>query len=60
MPTVIIVPIQAGYSILSQFKCDLANVHFVFQAHTAYVAGVRETDVHIEYFWNSMESFSQV
>ena len=32
----------------------------VFQAHTAYVAGVKDTDVHIEYFWNSMESFSQV
>ena len=24
------------------------------------MAGVKDTDVHIEYFWNSMESFSQV
>ncbi|PFX24720.1 putative E3 ubiquitin-protein ligase HECTD4 [Stylophora pistillata] len=29
------------------------------KAHTCYVAGVKDTDVHIEYFWNSMESFSQ-
>ncbi|KAJ7387407.1 putative E3 ubiquitin-protein ligase HTD4 [Desmophyllum pertusum] len=29
------------------------------KAHTSYVAGVKDTDVHIEYFWNSMESFSQ-
>ena len=30
------------------------------RAHTAYVAGVKDTDTHIEFFWNSMENFSQV
>ena len=24
------------------------------------MAGVKDTDAHIEFFWNSMESFSQV
>lgn len=40
--------------------CGLPCLDLGFlKAHTAYVAGVKDTDVHIEYFWNSMESFSQ-
>ncbi|XP_028400510.1 probable E3 ubiquitin-protein ligase HECTD4 [Dendronephthya gigantea] len=40
--------------------CGIPNVDIDFlKVHTTYVAGVRTTDRHIEYFWNALESFSK-
>lgn len=34
-------------------------IYVFFKMHTTYVAGVRSSDRHIEYFWNTLESFSK-
>ena len=30
------------------------------QRHTKYHVGLEETDKHVQFFWNALESFSQV
>ncbi|XP_077866440.1 putative E3 ubiquitin-protein ligase HECTD4 [Saccoglossus kowalevskii] len=40
--------------------CGLPTVDLDFlKSHTMYQVGLMETDPHIEYFWNALESFSQ-
>ncbi|XP_048583049.1 probable E3 ubiquitin-protein ligase HECTD4 isoform X2 [Nematostella vectensis] len=40
--------------------CGIPTVDLDFlKAHTTYVAGIKDTDLHIEYFWNALENFSQ-
>ncbi|XP_071790886.1 probable E3 ubiquitin-protein ligase HECTD4 isoform X2 [Asterias amurensis] len=40
--------------------CGLPTVDLDFlKAHTMYQVGLVETDTHIQYFWNALESFSQ-
>lgn len=44
-----------GFSML--FTC---SVLVPIQRHTMYQVGLMESDKHVQFFWNALESFSQV
>lgn len=59
-----VVPLQL-LNVMSPLDLDLricgmpyVDLHFL-KAHTMYQVGLMETDTHIEFFWSSLESFSQ-
>ncbi|XP_066272380.1 LOW QUALITY PROTEIN: probable E3 ubiquitin-protein ligase HECTD4 [Branchiostoma lanceolatum] len=59
-----IVPVQILHILtpgdLELRTCGLPHVDLAFlRSHTMYQVGLMETDTHIEFFWSSLESFSQ-
>ncbi|KAI8513246.1 putative E3 ubiquitin-protein ligase HTD4 [Branchiostoma belcheri] len=59
-----IVPVQILHILspadLELRTCGMPHVDLAFlRSHTMYQVGLMETDTHIEFFWSSLESFSQ-
>ncbi|XP_035690107.1 probable E3 ubiquitin-protein ligase HECTD4, partial [Branchiostoma floridae] len=59
-----IVPVQVLHILtpgdLELRTCGMPHVDLAFlRSHTMYQVGLMETDTHIEFFWSSLESFSQ-
>ena len=42
------------------FLGETKKIFCLPQRHTKYHVGLEETDKHVQYFWNTLESFSQV